>query len=243
MVVPWVRTSRSITVACPEVGGRRPSRILISVLLPAPLAPTRPMIPGSSSRVRPSSAVTPRGYRLVRSRRAMRLMAFSGYPGRKPATHSAETDAGYDPVGLGQQRFESGVSRRLDGDHEDAVVAVDDDDPGRPGGLEIERLGARAEEGHPIRAGRSQVDDRRLVLVDLSGLRSPGGDTVRVDERLGDKASGSRRIGRFAVRIDPDEAAREGQATLLAIEADQVRLPHRCRPAVAELEQDRRLEP
>ena len=45
----------------PEVGSSRPSRILSSVLLPAPLAPTSPMIPGSRSRVSPSRAMTPPG--------------------------------------------------------------------------------------------------------------------------------------------------------------------------------------
>src|SRR5215831_2684609 len=39
----------------------------MKVLFPAPLAPTNPMIPGSTSTVSPSSALTP-GYRLVRSR-------------------------------------------------------------------------------------------------------------------------------------------------------------------------------
>ena len=44
--------------ADPLVGSSSPRRILISVLLPAPFAPTRPTIPGSSSSVSPSSAVT-----------------------------------------------------------------------------------------------------------------------------------------------------------------------------------------
>ena len=55
---PCAATSRPITEAEPLVGSSRPSRILRSVLLPAPLAPTRPMIPGSTSSVRESSAVT-----------------------------------------------------------------------------------------------------------------------------------------------------------------------------------------
>ena len=53
-----VATSRPKTVAEPLVGSSSPSRILISVLLPAPFAPTRPTIPGSISTVSPSSAVT-----------------------------------------------------------------------------------------------------------------------------------------------------------------------------------------
>jgi hypothetical protein len=43
----------------------------MNVLLPAPFAPTNPMIPGSSSTLRSSSAVTPPGYRLVRDFVAM----------------------------------------------------------------------------------------------------------------------------------------------------------------------------
>ena len=74
ITVPCFWTSRSMTAARPDVGGRRPSRILISVLLPAPLAPTSPMIPGSSSTVSPSSATMPPGNRRVRSDRAIRLM-------------------------------------------------------------------------------------------------------------------------------------------------------------------------
>ena len=43
----------------------RPSRILIKVDLPAPFAPTRPMIPGSTATVRSDSAVTRPPYVLV----------------------------------------------------------------------------------------------------------------------------------------------------------------------------------
>ena len=56
---PAVATSRSKTVAVPLVGSISPSRILSSVLLPAPFEPTRPTIPGSISTVSPSSAVMP----------------------------------------------------------------------------------------------------------------------------------------------------------------------------------------
>ena len=45
MSVPGVRTSRSKTVASPDVGSSRPRRILSSVLLPAPFEPTSPTIP------------------------------------------------------------------------------------------------------------------------------------------------------------------------------------------------------
>jgi hypothetical protein len=75
MSVPRVRTSMSKTLASPDVGSRSPRRILRSVLLPAPFEPTRPTIPGSISTDRPSSAVTPPGYRLVSERIEMRATA------------------------------------------------------------------------------------------------------------------------------------------------------------------------
>ena len=58
---PRVATSRSKIVAEPAVGSSSPSRILRSVLLPAPFEPTRPTIPGSIVTVSPSSAVIPPG--------------------------------------------------------------------------------------------------------------------------------------------------------------------------------------
>ena len=64
--------------ACPSVGGSSPRRILRSVLLPAPFAPTSPMIPGSRSSVSPSSATTPPGYRLVSPWSAMSGMPPKG---------------------------------------------------------------------------------------------------------------------------------------------------------------------
>ena len=60
-VVLWlasVAQSRLSTLACPLVGGSRPSRILIRVDFPAPLDPTSPVMPGSMTTVSPSSAVT-----------------------------------------------------------------------------------------------------------------------------------------------------------------------------------------
>ena len=60
--------------------GSSPSRILSSVLLPAPFAPTSPMIPGSSSRLSASRAVTP-GNRLVSRSRAMSAMGSGWTPG------------------------------------------------------------------------------------------------------------------------------------------------------------------
>ena len=51
----------------PLVEEASPSRILISVDLPAPLAPTRPVTPSGTSTVRSASAVTREPYRLVSS--------------------------------------------------------------------------------------------------------------------------------------------------------------------------------
>ena len=50
--------SKPATQAFPEVGGRRVVSILITVVLPAPLGPTRPNIsPGLIDKDRPSTAV------------------------------------------------------------------------------------------------------------------------------------------------------------------------------------------
>src|SRR4249920_718374 len=58
-------TSRPQTSIRPSVGLEMPNRSRNMVVLPAPLAPTRPTNPRGRSMVRSSSAVTP-GYRLVR---------------------------------------------------------------------------------------------------------------------------------------------------------------------------------
>ena len=55
---PLAAASWPSTTARPLVGGSRPSRILMSVDLPAPFAPTSPVMPGANATVRPSSAVT-----------------------------------------------------------------------------------------------------------------------------------------------------------------------------------------
>ena len=55
---PFDAVSRSRTEARPLVGGTTPRRILINVLLPAPLAPTRPMMPDSTLRSSISRALT-----------------------------------------------------------------------------------------------------------------------------------------------------------------------------------------
>src|SRR3954469_15642681 len=65
MAAPLVATSRPSTSARPSEAGDRPSRILIKVDLPAPLAPTSPVTPGPTSTESRSSAVT-RGNRLLR---------------------------------------------------------------------------------------------------------------------------------------------------------------------------------
>ena len=53
------------TVLRPAVGANNPSSVLINVDLPAPFAPTSPVIPGSISTVRSANAVTRSEYRLV----------------------------------------------------------------------------------------------------------------------------------------------------------------------------------
>jgi len=67
MLGPLVATSRSRTVALPDVAAERPSRILMSVDLPAPFAPTRPTTPGGTSTLSCERAVTRPPYRFVRS--------------------------------------------------------------------------------------------------------------------------------------------------------------------------------
>src|SRR5215218_8850839 len=72
------------TRAWPLLGASRPSRILISVLLPAPLAPTSPTMPGSTSTVRSASAVTPLAYRFVSSCVSMSATGLTVGAGRRP---------------------------------------------------------------------------------------------------------------------------------------------------------------
>src|SRR6516225_9114588 len=139
-----------MTDARPEVGGNSPSRILINVLLPAPLAPTSPMIPGSSSSVSPSSATTPPENRRVRSDRAIRLMG----PDRLPRADSkarrvvglAEAKAPDDLLGCRQDVLEHLTVGGFDRDHQDPVAGVDDDQARDAVRLEIERLLGRGEE-------------------------------------------------------------------------------------------------
>src|SRR5690349_12918447 len=61
-------TSCPSRAICPEVGSSRPARIFISVDLPAPFGPSRPNMPGGTSRVIPWRAVTGPGYTFTRSR-------------------------------------------------------------------------------------------------------------------------------------------------------------------------------
>src|SRR3954470_9789485 len=65
MSPPLVATSSPSTSARPSVAGDRPSRILIMVDWPPPLAPTSPVTPAPTSTESRSSAVT-RGNRLLR---------------------------------------------------------------------------------------------------------------------------------------------------------------------------------
>src|SRR3954470_2998989 len=66
MAAPSVAMSRPSTCAVPDVGGSRPSTILISVDLPAPLAPISPTTPDGTATVSTETAVTER-YLLVRA--------------------------------------------------------------------------------------------------------------------------------------------------------------------------------
>src|SRR5580700_9916657 len=59
----------------------RPSRILIRVDLPAPLAPTSPVTPGATLTVSPSSAVMFPGYTLVSIFVSMTALVWAAGPG------------------------------------------------------------------------------------------------------------------------------------------------------------------
>src|SRR3954451_2899673 len=103
--MPSVATSNPSTLARPEVAGNNPRRILIRVDLPAPFAPTRPTIPGWSSKLSWSRAVTAL-YRLVRfsieiimAARAYRRSRPRGCMNRPILAISAMT-LGYPPVTL-----------------------------------------------------------------------------------------------------------------------------------------------
>src|SRR6478752_6792617 len=113
-------------VAAPEEGWVRPSRMRRAVDLPAPLAPTKPVMePGSRVKVRSSTAVTgPK--RLVTRSRVMRAMSVSrllGWwatptfrPGPTPAHRPADVTAG-TPGGVALPL--SGYDQaRLVGDHD-----------------------------------------------------------------------------------------------------------------------------
>lgn len=54
----WVTGSSPSTRTDPLVGGTSPSSTFKKVDLPAPFAPTKPMMPGSTLSVRASKAVT-----------------------------------------------------------------------------------------------------------------------------------------------------------------------------------------
>ena len=56
---PSVWTGTPSYVTCPEVGGMIPAIIRMRVVLPAPLAPSRPQTPGVSFRLMSLTAVLP----------------------------------------------------------------------------------------------------------------------------------------------------------------------------------------
>src|SRR5579864_4563832 len=108
MVSPLVSQSWPSTLACPLVGGMRPSRILIRVDLPAPLAPTRPVTPGATVTVSPSSAVMFPGYTLVSIFVSMTALAWTAGPGG-PGACPEDSGAWIDGMVLPCQRAVSRV--------------------------------------------------------------------------------------------------------------------------------------
>ena len=81
--------ARSRTTSCPSSvaepldGSTSPSKILTSVLLPAPFAPTNPVIPDSIDTVSASSAMT-LSYRRVSDAVSMMAMTTPAMRGRRP---------------------------------------------------------------------------------------------------------------------------------------------------------------
>src|SRR5690348_5939300 len=119
MAPPLVATSRPSTSARPSVAGDRPSRILISVDLPAPLAPTSPVTPGPTSTESRSSAVT-RGNRLLRLSVAITVTS-STVVTRATAGVTAQSCLrvslqAYGPVGDAMPESYGGVARRGPGE-------------------------------------------------------------------------------------------------------------------------------
>src|SRR3954454_5160967 len=107
--MPSVATSNPSTLARPEVAGNNPSRILIRVDLPAPFAPTSPTIPGCSSKLSWSRAVTAL-YRLVRFSIEI-IMADRAYRRSPPRRVNESPDSGYlgNDFGLPLHDFGRGV--------------------------------------------------------------------------------------------------------------------------------------
>ena len=112
---------------------------------------------------------------------------------------SAEPEAVDDRRRRGQDGLQVRAVGGLDRDDERSVLAVNDDDPRGPVGLEVVGLVGGGEEGQTRRAGQRQVDDRRPTLVDASRRRLPGGHAVGRDECL-DEAAGRPRCLRCACR-------------------------------------------
>ncbi len=91
------------TLAVPLVGGSNPSRILISVDLPAPFAPIRPVIPGPTAIVRSSSATIAAPNRLDSAVVAMTGAEESDGAGRPGGPAGADATGGPDrPDGPGR---------------------------------------------------------------------------------------------------------------------------------------------
>ena len=104
------------------------------------------------------------------------------------ADRSPEADALDDRAGGREDRFDGRVGGRLDGDDEDRVAGVDDEDPRRPVRLRGRTSGRRC---RTARSGPGPVGARstarRVALVDLLVPGLAGGDAVGPDERLDER--------------------------------------------------------
>src|SRR5215212_959384 len=156
--MPRLATSNPKTVAEPLVGAISPSRILISVLLPAPFDPTRPTTPGSISRVSPSSAVTPPPYRFVSEFVAMRLTArrvASAVDGsRSPRRMRLDREEASGSVGVQLRRPEPALGPQEDrgGDAPNAT-AGGTPGPSMSNGNERQRHGGQSQTGAGVAVG------------------------------------------------------------------------------------------
>src|SRR6476659_6806983 len=90
------------------------------------------------------------------------------YPVTSRRATSAEPEAVDDRHGGRQEGLQVRGVGGLDRDDQRSVLAVHDEDPRGPVGLEVVGLVGGGEEGQTCRAGQRQVDDRRPTLVDAS---------------------------------------------------------------------------